>query len=125
MSIPKTIMAEKDQLNDTNACGLIAIAIATNKTFGEVHAIFKRLGRRNKQGVTTWQMKKVLNILGFEIEELDKWKGKTCTTLTLPRKDNYIALTASHALAVKFGLIKDWTDGRRHRIQQVWKVVAR
>jgi len=125
MSIPKTIMAEKNQLRDTNACGLIAIAIATNKTFGEVHAIFKRLGRKNRQGVSTAQMQRVLNILGFKIVKLSEWKGKTCTTLTLPRKDNYIALTASHALAVKFGLIKDWTDGRRHRIQQVWKVVAR
>ena len=125
MPIPKSIMTEKDQLKDTNACGVIAIAIATNKTFGEVHAIFKRLGRKNKQGVTTWQMQKVLHILGFKIVKLSEWKGKTCTTLTLPRKDNYIALTSGHALAVKFGLIKDWTDGRRHRIQQVWKIVAR
>ena len=125
MSIPKAIMAEKDKLKDNNACGVIAIAIATNKTFGEVHAIFKRLGRKNKQGVTTWQMRKAIHILGFEVEELEKWKGKTCTTLSLPRKDNYIALTSGHALAVKFGLIKDWTDGRRHRIQQVWKIIPR
>jgi len=125
MAIPKTIMADLKLMKDSNACGVIAIAIATNKTFGEVHAIFKRMGRQDRQGVTTWQMRKVLHVLGFEVEELEKWKGKTCTTLTLPRKDSYIALTSGHALAVKFGLIKDWTDGRRHRIQQVWKIIPR
>jgi len=122
MAIPKTIMAEKNKLNDTNACGVIAIAIATNTTFKEVHAVFKRMGRKNGRGVTTSQMERVLNVLGYKVERLEKWKGKTCTTLNLPRKDNYIAMTSGHALAVKFGLVKDWTAGRRHRIKAVWKI---
>ncbi len=125
MAIPKTIMAEKKKLGDTNDCAVIAVAIATGKSYSEVHTVLRRCGRSAKRGTTLWQMEKALSVLGFDVEKLTKWKGKTCTTLELPRKDNYIAITCNHALAVKFGLIKDWTDGRRNRIRRVWKIIPR
>lgn len=125
MAIPKAIMAEKKKTSDTNDCTVIAIAIATGKTYSEAQTALRRCGRKHRRGCSSWTMEKALSVLGFKIEKLEKWKGKTVTTLDLPRKDNFIALTCNHALAVKFGLVKDWTDGRRHRISEVWKIIPR
>ena len=118
-------MAARDKQGETNDCAVISIAIATGKTYDEAHTALRRAGRRRRRGCSTSVMQTALWLLGFEFEKLDTWKGKTPATLTLPRKDNYIALTCDHALAIKFGLIKDWTDGRRHRITEVWKIIPR
>jgi hypothetical protein len=125
MSIPKHIMASKKACGETNDCTVIACAIATGKAYDDVHKIFTRCGRKRKKGCTTWTVEKVLSVLGFKVEKLEKWKGKTCASLELPRKDNYIAFTCDHALAIKFGLLKDWSDGRRNRITEVWKILPR
>tara|TARA_R110002020_G_scaffold368536_4_gene580355 strand:+ start:369 stop:746 length:378 start_codon:yes stop_codon:yes gene_type:complete len=125
MAIPQSILAEKKAIQDTNDCTVIAVAIATGKTYKEAHEAFRLSGRRPKRGCTIWMVEKVLARLGFRVEKLKSWRGKTCATLLLPRQDNYIAFTVDHALAVKFGLLKDWTDGRRHRITEVWKVLAK
>tara|TARA_R100001463_G_scaffold2401_5_gene10161 strand:- start:2030 stop:2419 length:390 start_codon:yes stop_codon:yes gene_type:complete len=125
MAIPQSILAEKKAIQDTNDCTVIAVAIATGKSYKEVHEVFRLSGRKPKRGCTTWMVEKVLFRLGYHVEKLETWRGKTCATLSLPRQNNYIAFTTDHALAVKFGLIKDWTDGKRNRIKEVWEISAK
>ena len=125
MAIPQAIKKSSAAQGETNDCTVIAVAIATGKAYDEVHNIFRRCGRKRRRGCSTWTVEKALSVLGFKVEKLEKWKGKTCTSLDLPRKDNYIAFTCNHALAVKFGLVKDWSAQRRNRITEVWKIIPR
>ena len=69
-------------------------------------------------------MVNVLKQLGWEIDYSAKWKGKTVSSLRLPFAGRFLAFTTrtSHVLAVRGGLVKDWTDGRRHRIESVWEI---
>ena len=124
MSIPTKIMSDKKKMNETNDCSIIAVAITTRRSYAEVHKVFKRLGRKPRRGVHMHTIRSAFSILGFDLEK-SEYKGKTAKTLRVPTKDMYVALTASHILAVQFGLVKDWTAERRHRINNVYRVVER
>ena len=123
MSLPQEIRSASKRLNETNDCTVKAVAIATGISYERVHEAFKKVGRKDREGCSTWKVEIAMTNLGFKAEKLKEWKGKTAKTLDLPRKDNYIVFTCNHALAVKFGLVKDWTAERRHRITDVWKIV--
>ena len=125
MSLPKEMIAASDRMNETNDCAVKAVAIATRISYERVHAVFKKAGRADGQGVSVSRIKVALMNLGFKAKKLESWKGKTAKTLDLPRGGDYIALTRNHALAVKFGLVKDWTSERRHRVIEVWEIVER
>ncbi len=71
----------------------------------------------------TEQIRKALRLLKFNTVMLTSWKGKTTKTINLPRKDNYIATTCDHVVAVKFGLVKCPTSNQRSRVKAVYKVV--
>lgn len=116
------------EMNERNDCTVKAIAIACDKPYRMVHAMLKAEGRRDRQGCYLPAQFATFNKLGYKLTEVAgeaPFKfGGTVTTLTkrLPSKGNFVAYVRGHIIAVKNGKIEDWTEGRRHRILQVYKV---
>ena len=131
MPLPTKLLAERSQylkkLNtvDTNDCSVKAVAIACNVSYEEAHKALERSGRKRNKGAYKHQVLGAIGRCGCKYEALDKWKGKTTKTLTLPRKDRYLAMTVNHAIGVQFGLVKDYSDARNFRVQEVYKVTKK
>jgi len=57
-----------------------------------------------------------------------RWaKGKTIKSIVpyLPSRGVFLIETSSHVLCVRAGEVHDWTDGRRHRITNVHRIVKK
>ena len=55
-----------------------------------------------------------------------RWsKGKTIKSIVphLPSRGVFLIETRSHVLCVRAGQVHDWTDGRRHRITEVHRII--
>ncbi len=122
-----------------------AIALATGTKYAKVHYEFKKVGRRDRCGTRRPQQEKVLDALGYELKLVhvadkvrrfmpledrgikNKFKSKTITTLAneLPSRGVFIVYTRGHMLCARGGKVLDWTDGRRHRILEVYRVVKK
>ena len=76
--------------------------------------------------------------LGFGLDDSDietmkdfkrsRWsKGKTIRSIVphLPSRGVFLIETSSHVLCVRGGQVHDWTDGRRHRITDVHRIIRR
>jgi hypothetical protein len=116
------------EIGEDNDCAVKAVAIACDVPYRMAHSLLKSEGRRNKRGTKTYMIHRAIKGLGFKMTEVEGQAplkfGGTVTTLTtkVPRTGIYLAYTATHVLIVKNGKVEDWTEGRRHRIQQVYKV---
>ncbi len=131
MPLPTKLLAERSKFltkkgyHDFNDCSVKAVAIACNVSYAEAHKALERLGRKRNRGAYKHQVLGAIGLCGCKYEALDKWKGKTTKTLSLPRKDRYLAMTVNHAIGVQFGLVKDYSDARNFRVQDVYKVTKR
>lgn len=116
------------EIGEDNDCAVKAVAIACDVPYRMAHSLLKSEGRRDKRGTPTYMIHRAIKGLGFNMTEVEGKApfrfGGTITTLTrkLPSNGMYLAYTATHVLMVKNGKLEDWTEGRRHRIQQVFKV---
>lgn len=112
-----------NQLNDRNACTLIAYAVAAQKDIRKVRRFFKVMGRRDRCGMIPSKWKDVYNRGGLTLVPF-QCNAKTIGKVTqhLPQKGTYLVHTTSHVATVRDGVLEDWSEGRRHRIKQVFKV---
>ena len=122
MSIPAHLISARRSMTETNDCVVIAVAVATGLSYQEVHKMFAKVGRTPRKCTSTWKIEVSLRLLGFSVEKLETWKGKTCKTFKQPFAQRGIVLTAGHAAGFVGGVVRDWTSERRHRIQEVWVV---
>ena len=55
---------------------------------------------------------------------LSGYVGQTCRTLekNLPKKGRYLITVRGHVLAAVDGKVHDWSSGRLHRINKVYKI---
>ena len=91
------------------------------------------MGRKKNKGVyfETSRVKKVAENFGYKITTLrdisstnkSQYKGMTANNCS-KYLDNgtYILGCKGHVLAFKNGIVEDWTKGRYHRINRIWKV---
>ncbi len=130
MALPTKLMKERSEylnragLNDFNDCSVKALAIVCGVSYGEAYEALRKKGRKTNRGVTFWEIEYAARTLGFKLKEINSWKGKTTKTLDLPRTGRYLVGTADHALAVQFGLVKDYSAGKNMRIREVYLVEA-
>lgn len=116
------------EMGEWSDCTVKAIAIACDKPYRMVHAMLKEEGRKDRRGCFQPEQFRTINRLGYKLTRVEGEApfrfGGTVTTLPkrLPSKGNYIAYVRGHIIAVKDGKIEDWTEGRRHRILEVYKV---
>lgn len=112
---------------DKRCCGPIAVAIVCGVTGRRAQNAMALFGRQRGRGSQTYQILGAVKAFGFEVRELTKHpitKCKTVRTLgkNTPKRGTFLVFTARHVLAVKDGVVQDWTDGRLHRITAIYRV---
>lgn len=120
----KIASAASQQKGERNDCAVKALAIATGTEYNTVHALLAAKGRR-KGGRTrhTW-IYETLEELGFEKLDITRHlQGRTVRTVQRELVEGtFLALVSGHILAIKDGKVEDWTEGRQHRIRNVYAV---
>jgi len=126
-----------EELNDHNACGVIAVAIAFDLEYREAFDEFEIVGRRKRYGVTAFQIELVASRLASRIgvtvksvKHIDKLKevmGVTPTinniTRVLPKSGKYLIMTRNHVVACKGGRVHDWSEGRKLQVTQILEII--
>lgn len=112
--------------HERNDCAVKAFAAAAGIKYAEAHAILAQRGRKIGQGFRS-------EILLEELQKLNK-NIKEVTSLVTPHtktvrafgarnyRGTYLIRTTGHILCSKNGIVQDWTQGRCHRILNVWCV---
>lgn len=119
----ETYLKDKKIKKDDNDCSVKALAIACNVPYGDAHRTMQMNGRKTNKGAYGYQILRTIRNLGCDYVEVLRWKGKTTKTLDLPREHRYLAITCNHALAVQFGLVKDYSATKNMRIEKVYRIV--
>lgn len=140
----RNLSIEAGKIGEHNDCSVKAISIACDVPYSEVHALLKSLGRKNGRGtplVCSWA---AIWRLGFKIRNwsFDEYQGmietypsphnglRSITTHHLRRfpqawadcHPNMIWVTANHMLAVKDGVVCDWSINRALQVRRIWEI---
>lgn len=131
-----TVWKDSEKFGEKNDCSVKAVALATGTKYSKVHYAFKKQGRKEGRGTHFYQQVAVLRELGFELKLVhvghyndpkvkNKFKAKTVTTLEreLPSRGIFLVYTSGHMLCARGGKILDWTQGRRHQLRDIYRVV--
>lgn len=117
------------EINDTNDCSVISIAIACRMRYIDAWEACNRNGRRKGRGMHTWDVLRTVKSLGFEVETINKIlqkNGSRYTPKTIGKKlkrGYYLCFVHGHVFAVVNGDVEDWAHDRNHRIEHIVKVI--
>jgi len=119
----KKLQKESDKLGETNDCAVTAVAAVSNLPYEYVHRVFASCGRKRRKGTPFEVTQEVLKKLNIWTDR-HRFEAQTITTMgrELPKKGRFLVRIRRHILAVVDGEVLDWTEGRRHRIRQAYKV---
>lgn len=127
----KEIRSTSEYLSDDNCCTVVASSIAFNTPFKEMqNFFFNEMGRKRNKGIRfeTKQVEKVAKKFGYKIT-LHKTREFKNNGFLTPNNCNryldratYLLGCKGHVLAFKNGIVEDWTQGRKHYINRIWKV---
>lgn len=139
------VLATREALLESNDCAVIAISIATDTPYERVHALLAKKGRRRHGRTSILMTLSAITELGYVVLAIEpeqivaqypKGRVKGITTYH-PRspefahvweqyKDDALLLRCSgHILALKDGVVQDWSNGRALRVKEIWKVVKK
>lgn len=123
MSDYKSIERDSLGMGEARDCAVRAVTAVSNLPYTYVHGVFARNGRKAKQGTPFEITMKVLKELNIWVE-FTRTEAKTICSLKkkLPKKGRFLVRVRRHILAAVDGEIVDWTEGRRHRIKEFYKV---
>ena len=138
------LKSEAGKIGENKDCSVKAISIACDVPYAEVHALLKKLGRKDGKGTPLTACEKAIMELGFKIREwsfdehrdmIDTYPSphnglRSITTHHLRRfpqawagcHPNMIWVTARHMLAVKDGVVRDWSINRALRVKRIWEI---
>lgn len=114
------------RLNDKNNCAVIAVTVITGKHYDDVYDVFRYFGRRHGKGVCQYTTYAVLRFLGYNLERVERMP-KTVNQCgnKLSKNKSYLIRTRGHILAMKAGVIHDWTKGTRRIPISIFRVVRK
>ena len=117
------ISKDSVSLNENKDCAVRAVTAVSNLPYPYVHKVFEECGRMPRKGTPMGVTKAVLQKLNIIVEEV-KPKAKTVRTLgyILPEKGRFLVRTRNHILGCVNGEVIDWTDGRLHRVREMYKI---
>lgn len=117
--------------NERYDCSVVALTLVSELTYREMHAEFQSLGRKRNKRTSRWLtvtlMAKHLMISQLSQKALRQPNGSRYTVKSIAakyRKGTYIVFLNSHVLAMKDGVVADWSAGRRHRVSEMYQVVS-
>lgn len=114
-------------LNEKNDCAVKAIAITHNVEYTVVHKLLHAEGRVNRTGTYNHQQKAVSKKLGATFIETIPRKagGRYISVATIGKYfpiGRHMVFVRGHVLALVNGKVEDWTQGRKHRVLNVWTI---
>lgn len=121
------LKAESRARGEKNDCSVIALAASCDLSYKDAHEIFRKLGRKTGRGMTTSEILSAVTIAGKthqNVTEIFKRNyGNTVAKIeNAGLKETYLVTTAGHVLTMKDGKALDWTSGRMHRVQSVYRI---
>ena len=123
---------QREPYNETDDCTVVAVAIAGKVSYDMAHSVMKKCGRKDRSGASVRTVSAALASIGaeeiklrvMELEYKNKGVGLTPNNIVkvLSKYRTYIAYTVNHVLTIRKGVVEDWTDGKRHKITEVYEV---
>lgn len=115
---------------EKNDCTVKCLAIATGLLYNDAHRELEKAGRRRGRCFSIQKTIETICQFGYKVSDVTNYAHvsqiKTVRTLerNLPQKGTFIITVSKgrHILAAKDGRVHDWTVGRCHRIERIWKV---
>lgn len=119
--------ADSKSVGETNDCAVKAVALATGRPYREVLRKMRAYGRRPRRGTPMRITKRVLEDYGYtmvlQTERFPQARTPITVARTMPKRGVYLVRTSRHIFCYRAGKVHDWTEGRRHRVTQIWKIV--
>ena len=112
-------------IGDKNFCVPLAASILLNISFDRMLNIASELGRRKGKGMSWRLINDMFWVLGFKLVKTNKYLGKTCKTLDISNKGNYLVDMKNHMAAWKGGELKDYSKYSRKRVKGVYRIEER
>lgn len=110
-------------MNENRDCAVRAVAIVSGVDYRAAHAALKAEGRKDRCGTYPVQYCAALTKMGFEARKIE-FRGATVRTIgSQLRRGKFLVRVSRHVLAVVDGKVMDWTEGRLHRVKDVYEVV--
>lgn len=126
---PKLYAAVAQELKasgDSRFCGAVALAVLTGCTAKQAQSELRKRGRKKGGGTSTLALVDALKARGYKLTALPRLTARCRTVRTLERSVSWnadlLVFTSSHVLAVKNGVVQDWTKDRLHRIKFIMRV---
>lgn len=121
------VLKQSEKFGEHNDCTVKALALTTKLSYEEAHEALKREGRKEGKGAYSYQWKAAFKNSGYDLVRVIDFTAKTVMGIPKDKKFKksykYLVRVRGHVLAVRNNEVLDWTEGRRHRIQEVYKVV--
>ena len=113
-----------DNRGERKDCAVKAVAVVTDKPYGVAHAKLKAMGRQDKRATPYGLAERAVKQMGKKLIKLPV-EHKTVRVFgrNLEKDKVYLIGTRGHILGARDGKIQDWTDGRCHRIEDLYLVV--
>lgn len=115
------LQASTERYGETNDCTVKALAQVCSISYEKAHNILRRLGRKGRDGTSMTNVFNAVRGLGYSVEK-SKVFGNTIGNSYIPRNKIFLIETSSHVIAAREGKALDYTEGRKHRILEVWEV---
>jgi|TARA_R110001606_G_scaffold125728_4_gene259452 hypothetical protein len=124
-------VATKHYPNETNYCGVIALAVATGWRFGKARSVlFNKAGRRDRQGTHIALLHRALKEHGYKAGFVTVAGAKTLVTaqkVLKNTKGTYFVYTKRHVTTIKDGVCEDWSHNDRgtkklYRVESIFKI---
>jgi hypothetical protein len=107
-------------------CAVRAVAVATGEDYGRTLMYFAACGRKPRSRTRWPVIHAAAKRLGYKLVD---WPVDSRTVRTvvkeLPERGGFIISVSGHVAGFKDGQLVDWTEGRRHRVLQVFRVEPR
>lgn len=109
---------------ETGDCSVVAMALATQRSYQDCHAACALYGRIKRQGFEFPPYRKAFLRLGFELENL-KLSARTLLALheELPQIGVFLIVTPRHYLCQRNGKWLDHTPRNKRRLCNVYQVI--
>ena len=124
----KELCKASDRVNETNDCMVKATAIAGRMSYQDAYNLCRLAGRKDRRGASVFLTMAAMKGRGYTIDSMGcpvQKNGSRYTSLTIGnrlKRGRYICVSKGHVFAVHNGEVCDWTNGRRHRIIEAYKV---
>lgn len=111
-----------NKYGESNDCVVKALSLVTGQSYERSHNHCRLNGRYSHKGTNGRLMLKKAGVKLVQIIHRPLIHGKTVMNLRgLDPTKKYVVFTAGHVLAVIGGQVKDWTEGRQHRIKFIYE----